>query len=172
MMALFPAEEEPMKKPVRATAVVAAVLVVFVYLLAETVLVQIKTTSIRKDPKFTSSTLATVKAGVALEKLQTQSGWVQVRTKAGVVGWVHSSAVTAKKLNLTASDGNLQTQASAGEVALAAKGFNKQVEDKYRSANPKLDFAAVDALERLKPTAAQIEAFLRAGRLGEFGGAQ
>lgn len=161
-----------MNKPARSTAIVAAVLVVFVYLLAETVMVQIKTTSVRKDPKFTSSTLATVKAGEALEKLQTQSGWVQVRTKAGVVGWVHSSAVTAKKLKMTASDGSLQTQASAGEVALAAKGFNKQVEDKYRSANPTLDFAAVDALERLRPTAAEIEAFLRAGRLGEFGGAQ
>jgi uncharacterized protein YgiM (DUF1202 family) len=161
-----------MKKPARATALVAAVLVVFVYLLAETVMVQIKTTSVRKDPKFTSSALATIKAGEALEKLQTQNGWVQVRTKAGVVGWVHSSAVTAKKLNLTASDSGLQTQASAGEVALAAKGFNKQVEDKYRQANPNLDFAAVDALERIRPTAAEIEAFLRAGHLGEFGGAK
>jgi uncharacterized protein YgiM (DUF1202 family) len=161
-----------MKKPARATALVAAILVVFVYLLAETVLVQLKTTNVRKDPKFTASTLATVKAGEALEKLQTQSGWVQVRTSGGVVGWVHSSAVTAKKLNLTSSDSGLQTQASAGEIALAAKGFNKQVEDKYRQANPYLDFAAVDALERIRPTAAEIEAFLRAGRLGEFGGAK
>jgi SH3-like domain-containing protein len=161
-----------MKKPARATALVAAVLAVFVFLLAETVVVKIKTTSVRKDPKFTSAAVAALKAGDALEKLETQSGWVRVRTKAGVVGWVHSTAITAKRITLTASDKTMQTQASAGEVALAAKGFNKQVEDKYRAANPDLDFASVDALEKLKPTAAEVEAFMKLGHLGEYGGAK
>jgi hypothetical protein len=159
-----------MKKPALAMTLVAMVLVVFVFLLAETVVVKIKTTSIRKDPKFTSAAVAPLKAGESLEKLETRSGWIRVRTKAGVVGWVHSTAVEARKVNLTAMDKNMQTQASAGEVALAAKGFNKQVEDKYRTSNPNLDFALVDALEKLKPTAAEVEAFLKFGRLGEFGG--
>lgn len=161
-----------MKKTVRATALTAAILAVFVFLLAETVVVNIKSTSVRKDPKFTSAALAAIKAGDALEKLESQSGWVKVRTQAGVVGWVHSTAVTAKRVRLTGTDKAMPTQASAGEIALAAKGFNKQVEDKYRAENPGLDFAAVDALEKLRPTAAEIEAFLKAGRLGEFGGAK
>jgi len=167
-----PAKEVLMRILARPTALAVAVLVVFAFLLAETVAVQVKTTSVRKDPKFTSAAVAAIRAGDTLEKLATQSGWVKVRTKSGVVGWVHSTAVTAKKVSLTASGKTMQTQASAGEVALAAKGFNKQVEDAYRSANPNLDFAGVDRLEKIRPTAAEIEAFLKAGRLGESGGAQ
>ena len=129
-----------MKKPARLTVLVAAVLVVFVFLLAETVVVKVKTTSIRSEPKFTAAVVAALKAGDSLEKLEARSGWVKVKTKAGVVGWVHSTAVQTKKVNLTAMDKTMQTQASAGEVALAAKGFNKQVEDKYRAANPAARF--------------------------------
>ena len=161
-----------MKKPARLAFLFAAVLVVFVFLLAETVIVKVKMTSIRRDPKFTSAAVAALKAGEPLEKLEARSGWVKVKTQAGVVGWVHSTAVQTKKVNLTAMDKTMQTQASAGEVALAAKGFNKQVEDKYRATNPTLDFAAVDALEKLKPTAAEVEAFLKLGQLGEYGGAK
>jgi SH3-like domain-containing protein len=161
-----------MKKPARLTFLVAAVLAVFVFLLAETVVVKVKTTAVRRDPKFTAPVVATIKAGDSLEKLGTQSGWVKVKTKAGVVGWLHSSAVETKKLDLLAMDKTMKTQASASEASLAAKGFNKQVEDKYRAANPESDFAAVDAMERIKATAAEVEAFMKLGKLGEFGGAR
>jgi uncharacterized protein YraI len=161
-----------MKKPARLAVLVAAVLAVIVFLLAETVVVKVKTTAVRSDPKFTASVVAKIKTGDTLEQLGVQSGWIKVKTKAGVVGWVHSTAVQTKKVNLTAMDKTMQTQASAGEVALAAKGFNKQVEDKYRATNPGLDFAAVDAMEKLRPTAAEVEAFLKLGQLGEYGGAK
>ena len=161
-----------MKKPARLTFFVAAVLAVFVLLLAETVVVKVKTTGVRRDPKFTSAILASIKAGEPLERLEAQSGWIKVKTKAGVVGWIHSTAVEARKVNLLAMDKTMKTQASAGEVALAAKGFNKQVEDKYRAGNAAADFAAVDALEKVLPTAAEIEAFMKQGKLGEYGGAR
>ncbi|MCX6572143.1 MAG: SH3 domain-containing protein [Candidatus Aminicenantes bacterium] len=161
-----------MKKPARLTFLIATVLVVFVFLLAETVVVKIKTTSIRRDPKFTSPAVAAIKAGDTMEKLEARDGWVKVRTKAGVVGWLHSTAVETKKLDLLAMDKTMKTQASAGEVALAAKGFNKQVEDKYRAGNAAADFAAVDAMEKVKPSAAEVDAFLKQGKLGEYGGAR
>lgn len=161
-----------MKKPAHMAFLVSMVLAVFVFLLAETVMVKVKTTSVRRDPKFTSTVVAALKAGEALEKLETRSGWVKVKTKAGVVGWVHSTAVQTKKVTLTASDKTMQTQASAGEVALAAKGFNRQIEASYRAANPEVNFADVDALEKIRPTAAEIEAFLKLGQLGEYGGAK
>lgn len=161
-----------MKKPARLTFLIATVLVVFVFLLAETVVVKIKTTSIRRDPKFTSPAVAAIKAGDTMEKLEARDGWVKVKTKAGVVGWLHSTAVQTKKLDLLAMDKTMKTQASAGEVALAAKGFNKQVEDKYRAGNAAADFAAVDAMEKIKPTAAEVDAFLKQGKLGEYGGAR
>jgi hypothetical protein len=161
-----------MKKPARMTFFVLAVFAVFVVLLAETVVVKVKTTAVRQHPKFASPVVATIKAGDSLEKLEMQSGWVKVRTKAGVVGWLHSTAVDAKKLNLLASDKSMKTQASASEAALAAKGFNKQVEDKYRAGNPAANYAAVDAMEKVKPTAAEVEAFLKQGQLAELGGAR
>jgi SH3-like domain-containing protein len=161
-----------MNKPGRLTVLVAAVLAVFVVLLAETVVVKVKTTAVRRDPKFTAPVVATIKAGDALEKLGTESGWVKVKTKAGVVGWLHSTAVEARKLNLTAMDKTMRTQASASEASLAAKGFNKQVEDKYRASNAAADFAAVDAMEKVKPTAEELESFLKQGKLGEYGGAR
>jgi hypothetical protein len=165
-------KEVRMKKPARLTFLITAVLAVFVFLLAETVVVKIKTTSLRRDPKFTAPIVAAIKAGDALEKLEARDGWVKVKTKAGVVGWLHSTAVESKKLDLLAMDKTMKTQASAGEVALAAKGFNKQVEDKYRAGNAAADFAAVDAMEKIKPTAAEVEAFMKAGRLGDFGGSR
>jgi hypothetical protein len=80
--------------------------------------------------------------------------------------------VEARKLNLSAMDKDMKTQASSSEVALAAKGFNKQVEDKYRAGNQAANYAAVDALEKVKPSPAEVEAFMKQGRLGEFGGAR
>ena len=161
-----------MKKPARLTFLITAVLAVFVILLAETIVVKIKTTSVRRDPKFTSPAVAAIKAGDTVEKLEARDGWVKVKTKAGVVGWLHSTAVEAKKLDLLAMDKNMKTQTSSGEVALAAKGFNQQVEDKYRAGNAAANFAAVDAMEKVKPTAAEVEAFMKEGKLGEFGGSR
>jgi uncharacterized protein YraI len=164
--------EVRMKKPARMAFLVAAVLAVFVFLLAETLVVKVKTTTVRSAPKFTATVVAKIKSGEALEKLAAESGWIKVKTKAGLVGWVHATAVQAKKINLSAMDNTMQTQASAGEIALAAKGFNKQVEDKYRAGNPAADYAAVDAMEKVKPTDAEIEAFMKLGHLGEYGGGQ
>ncbi len=161
-----------MKKPARLTFLITAVLAVFVFLLAETIVVKIKTTSVRRDPKFTSPAVAAIKAGDTVEKLEARDGWVKVKTKAGVVGWLHSTAVEVKKLDLLAMDKNMKTQASSSEVALAAKGFNQQVEDKYRAGNAAANFAAVDAMEKVKPTAAEVEAFMKEGKLGEFGGSR
>lgn len=161
-----------MKKHARLMFLIAAVLVVIVILFAETVVVKVKTTGIRRDPKFTSPILASIKAGDALEKIESRSGWVKVKTKGGVIGWIHSTAVEARKLDLLAMDKTMKTQASASEASLAAKGFNKQVEDKYRAGNAAADFADVDAMEKVKPTAAEVEAFLKQGKLGEFGGAR
>lgn len=161
-----------MKTRMRLGALVLAVAAVFVILYAETVVVKVKTTAIRKEPKFTSATLATLKTGAPLDRLASKDGWFQVKTKAGVTGWVHSSAIDTKKFTLAAMDKTMKTEATSGEVALASKGFNKQVEDAYKARNQAADFAAVDRMEALKALAADIEAFLKRGRLGELGGAR
>jgi hypothetical protein len=163
-------KEARMKRPFRGPALAGALAVLTVLLLAETVVVKIQTTNLRKEPKFYSQTIASLTAGSPLEKMSSQDGWFKVRTSAGVVGWIHSSAVETKKFNLLAMDKSMKTQASAGEVALAAKGFNKQVEENYKAKHGEANFAAVDRMLQLKISPSDVEAFLRKGKLGEFGG--
>lgn len=162
-----------MKSKVRTAAVAAGLALLFLCLFAaDTVVVKIQTTALRKEPRFTAPVAATLTAGTSLEKLAASGGWVQVKTAAGAVGWIHSSAVETKKFTLASLDKNAKTQASAGEVALAAKGFNKQVEDAYRTKNAQANFAAVESMLKVEATAAEIEAFLKRGRLGTLGGAK
>lgn len=165
-------KEVHMKRRYRYSFLIGAVLIIVVLLIAETLIVKVKSTYLRKEPKFYAQVVATLKAGDSLEKIKSQGGWMQARTKEGFVGWVHSSAVKPKKFSLLAMDKSLKTQASADEVALAAKGFSKQVEESYKAKNKNLSYAWVDRMLKMKVTAAQIKAFLQKGRLGEFGGSK
>ncbi len=159
-----------MKRAHRPAVFAGALLALAVLLLADTVVVKVQTTSLRKAPKFYSAVVAALKAGDSLTKLADQDGWVQVKTSAGVVGWVHSSAVETKKFSLTSVGGTMKTQASASEVALAGKGFNKQVEDSYKAKHASANFAAVDRMLKITVSPAEVEAFIKKGRLAGSGG--
>ncbi|MFQ6108043.1 MAG: SH3 domain-containing protein [Candidatus Aminicenantales bacterium] len=161
-----------MRKSFRYSVFLGIVLFAAALLIAETVVVKVRSTHLRKEPRFFAQTLAEVKAGDSLEKLSEQAGWVKVRTAGGLVGWIHSSAVQPKKFRLLAMDRTLKTKASAEEVALAAKGFNKQVEESYRARHAALSYAWVEKMLKIKLTAAQIRDFLKKGKLAEFGGAE
>src|SRR5512136_1977006 len=88
-------------------------------LLAETLVVKVQTTSLRKTPKFYGAVVQALQAGDKLEKVASQpDGWLQVKTSGGAVGWIHSSAVAVQKFNLMTAGGTMKTQASASEVAL------------------------------------------------------
>ena len=85
-------------------------------------------------------------------------------------GWIHSSAIEIPKFNLLAMNKDMKTQASASEVVLAGKGFNKQVEDSYRAKHGEANFTGVEAMLQIKINLTQVEDFLRKGKLGEFRG--
>lgn len=159
-----------MKRSHRPVLYAGALLALAVLLVAETVVVKVQTTSLRKEPKFYSAAVAALKAGDSLTKLASQNGWVQVKTSSGVVGWIHSSAVETKKFNLASVGGTRKTQASASEVALAGKGFNKQVEDSYKANHRDANFAAVDRMLKLSVSPAEVEAFIKKGKLAGSGG--
>ena len=152
--------------------VAAALAVAAVLLAADTVLVKVQQTSLRQNPKFYAPVVTSLRVGAELQKISEQEGWLQVRTAAGQTGWVHSSAIEAKRFNLLAAAGGTKTQATAGEVALAAKGFNKQVEESYRAKHKDVNFAAVDSMLKLGPAAGAVEAFIKQGRLAGLGGAK
>ena len=133
---------------------------------AEVLVVKVQTTQLRRNPQYFGPILAALKAGDKLEKMTEANGWVQVRTAAGAVGWIHSSALGQSSAALASAGQPVKTQATANEVALAGRGFNKQVEDTYKSRHAEVSFVWVDRMVQLRIGSAQIEDFLRKGRLG------
>lgn len=162
-----------MKRKFSFKLLLLGVLIVFVIIvLAETLVIQVKTTNLKKEPVFYAETVAVLNNGEQVEKIGEQAGWYKVKTKNGREGWLHSSAVKKKKFSLFAMDKQVKSEASAEEVALAGKGFNKQVEEKYKANNPSISFVEVDKMLKLKVTPRQLKTFLEKGKLGEFGGRQ
>lgn len=157
-----------MTKKIQATGLI--LLLIFAGLLwaAETLKVTVKTSKLRKSPKFYARSVATVKFGDSLQKLMEQGDWIQATTTAGITGWIHSSAVTKPKFSLTAGR-RAQEETTADEVALAGKGFNEQVEREYRQ-QTNLDYTWVDRMAQITVSETEMERFLREGKLGEFGG--
>ena len=162
-----------MKKSSRFKLLFIGVTIVCVaLLLAETLIVKVQTTYVRKEPKFYSSPIATLNAGDSVTQITAQAGWFRVRTSQGVEGWIHSQAVAAGKLKVAAMDKSLKMSATADEVALAGKGFNKQVEDEYKSRNKGISFSEVERMLRIQVTPDELRRFLMDGKLAEFGGAR
>jgi hypothetical protein len=155
----------------RIRALVFTVMIVLVtFLIAENLFVKVQSACLRKEPKFYATTIVYLKAGESVVKISSQGGWHFVKTAGGIEGWLHSSAVQTKKIDLVTMDKSLKAKASAEEVALASKGFNEQVEKEYKARNKDISFAWVDRMLAIKVTPEQIRKFLQEGKLAEFGG--
>ncbi len=149
-------------------AVLASALLVAGLLAAETYIVKVRSSMIRSAPKFFASTVGTVKVGDGLLLIKREADWLQVKTSGGLIGWIHASAVEPRKVDLFAVGGTTKNQATASEVAMAAKGFNKDVEESFKAKNKNISFAWVDKMSLMTVKRADLESFLREGRLGEF----
>jgi len=148
--------------------ILLAVLIAAGVMAAETLKVTVKTTKLRKSPKFYAPAVATLNYGDTIQKLDQQGDWIQGLTTGGLQGWVHDSAVEEPSFSLTARRTS-GTGTTADEVALAGKGFNEQVEQAYqKTAN--LDYTWVDRMGRISISDKDMEKFFKEGKLGEYGG--
>ena len=145
-------------------------IILVTFLIAENLYVKVQSARLRKEPKFYSATIVFLKAGESVEKISSQAGWYLVKTAGGIKGWLHSSAVQSKKVDLVTMDKSLKAKASADEVALASKGFNEQVEKEYKARHKDISFAWVDRMLAFKVSPEQLRKFLKEGKLAEFGG--
>jgi uncharacterized protein YgiM (DUF1202 family) len=128
--------------------------------------VQVRETQMRAMPSFLGKITGRLAYGDAVNLLEERSDWKKVAPAKGKLqGWVHTSALTTKKIVLRAGRGTVQTGASSGEIALAGKGFSDEVEKEFRKKNSNLDFAWVDRMETFRITPAEIEVFLRQGKV-------
>ena len=130
----------------------------------QTVSVQVKESKLRAKPEFWASSVSDLTYGQRLVVAGSEAGWIKAQTSNGKVGYVHPSAVTEKKIVLAGT--NVASSANNSDIVLAGKGFNSSIEKDYAAENPSLNYAAVNQMERLHVSDAELGAFLSEGQLG------
>ena len=131
--------------------------------------VNVRETPVRATPSYLGRILGTLKytdrVTVLEQPAAAPKGWLRVRGPDGKLqGWTSLSALTGTKLVLASGSENVEQGAATGEVALATKGFNEEVEKEYKQQD-KLDYAWVDRMEQIIVTSEQVPAFVAKGGL-------
>lgn len=126
--------------------------------------VQVREAIVRSSANYLASPVGTLNYGDAVNVVENQGGWCRL---AAPSGWIPTSALTSHKVKTNPD----QKFSGAGnrhdEVALAGKGFNPQVEAKYKESNPQLRaaYANVDKVETFGASEAELRQFKSAGKL-------
>jgi SH3-like domain-containing protein len=126
--------------------------------------VTVRETQARATPSFLGAVLVVLAYGDRVDVLEEQRDWIKVSLPGGKQGWVNRSALTEKRVVLQAGSAPVEESASSSEVALAGKGFNKEVEAQYKAEND-LDYTWVDRMEGFVVPPEQILAFVETGGL-------
>jgi uncharacterized protein YgiM (DUF1202 family) len=133
----------------------------------DVITVQVISAKLMKNPKLIGPSTAAVGRGTQLTVSVAQNDWYQVSSSDGKAGWIHKSNVVEKKVALSSKPGGGGSGgASEDEVALAGRGFSKEVEDKYKDKHPNMDFSHVDNIEKYEVDTAALEKFAMAGKIG------
>lgn len=132
--------------------------------------VQVRKADIRETPSFLGKIVTSAAYGDKVTVQSENGAWMQV-SSGGLSGWVHNSALTRKTIVMKSGAG-APTSASSGEMALAGKGFNSEVEAQFKANHKEIDFSWVDKMEKIRIPVSQIKEFTRDGQLSLQGGAK
>jgi hypothetical protein len=128
--------------------------------------VQVKTGQLRSSPSFLGSIVSEVGYAQQVQVQEERAGWMRVAVPGtSLQGWIHGSALSAKRIVLQAGAEDVRTAATTGEIALAGKGFNEQVEKEFRAQNRNIDFSVIDRMQATRPSMPQVHQFARDGQL-------
>lgn len=130
---------------------------------AEQVHVQIANAKLKKAPQWFAATVAEPALNEPLEVLKKAGDWYRVAAGA-TTGWIHKSAVSAKKAKKSRASTVGSTKTSADDVTLAGKGFN-ELEAGYRKNGGTVNLEAIDAMEARSVDEARLLSFLSKGAL-------
>ena len=135
--------------------------------------VAVQKTQVRASAGYLGAILGVLNYGDRVTVLAQPAGapkdWLYVLAPDGKLrGWVNASALTAKKVELSSSSGSVQKSASSGDVALAGKGFNSDVEAEYKSEGG-LDYTWVDRMEAFVVPSTTVIEFMAEGGLSAGG---
>ena len=128
--------------------------------------IQVKTGVVRSNPSFLGKIVAQLPYGDRVSVQATTGAWHLInQAEKSADGWMHSSALSTKKIILKPGATDVQQAASSDEITLAGKGFNQQVENDFKSRNPQTDFTWVNRMEKMAVSQNQIQAFIKEGQL-------
>jgi len=134
--------------------------------------VQVRDGQLRSKPSFLGQPIASVSYGDRVTILSKKGDWREVST-GGDTGWIHVSALSKKKIVLKSGDRNVRSGASGEELALAGKGFNADVESKFKTDHRGIDFTWIDTMETYNVSAKEMVKFLDKGNVSPSeGGAE
>ncbi len=142
---------------------------------AETVYVQAKTAHLRSGKTSLSKIVATVRFGEPLTLLSTEGSWNKVRTARGNTGWIYANKITSTKPSRSESrlaalgKDFRRTEASPATASAGIRGLDEFSGDYARRVGmPPRHRTAVERMTNYRVTDQAVEAFLKAGRLGEY----
>jgi hypothetical protein len=135
--------------------------------------IQVKESHVRDAPSFLSKIVGKFVYGDRVRIAEENGAWRKVGPEEGdPKGWVHSSALTKKKVVLQPGQADVEEAATSDELALAGKGFNKQVEEQFSSENPDTDYTWIDWMEQIVVSHDEMRRFQEEGGLTQKGGTQ
>ncbi len=133
--------------------------------------IQVKNGDVRSSPSFLGKIVAQLKYGDQVAVQNVKGSWYLIdRPEGSTDGWMHSSALSVKKIVLNPGASDVAQAASSDEITLAGKGFNQQVENDFKSKNPQVDFTGINKMEKMTVSQNQIQAFIKEGQLAPKGG--
>ena len=128
--------------------------------------VQVREGQLRATPSHLGKIVAKTSYGDRVTVLGERGAWKKVSLSNGKYqGWMHSTALTSKKIVLKAGQANVGTSVTRDEIALAGNGFSEEVEAQYRKTNKNLDYTWINRMEAMKVSSGQIEDFITGGHL-------
>lgn len=134
--------------------------------------VAVREGALRLSPMPFGKIIARLDYGARVDILAEQGDWLRVRARQeGPEGWMHGASLIDRKIVLLPGE-ELEGAASEEELALGGKGFNAQVEARFKAEQKDVDYKWVDWMEQVKvPPAASQEFLARGGVIPAPGGA-
>lgn len=128
--------------------------------------IQVRNGKLRSNPTYLSKVVTTLPYTTRVVILEKNGIWNKVQvTDTETQGWIHSSALTKKKLKMSADEEEGSLGVSSDEQALAGKGFNSDVEAEFKTRNKDIDFTWVDKMETFKVSPEEMQDFLKKGKV-------
>lgn len=138
-------------------------------LAAQMMSVQVRSGQLREKPSYLGRDVTTLPYGDRVTLIAEEGEWRKVTSiKKGKTGWMHISALTQLEVILRPTNRHIEAAAQSGELALAGKGFNKQVEENFKN-QKKLDYTLVDEMDAYSVNQEEIRAFVKSGSLAKGG---